>query len=306
MTQSFIPSTSTTAASTAKSGTAESGTAEQTAAVPDLARRANRRPSTLSLGMARTRIEVKQFFREKASVVFTFLFPVMMLFIFGSVFNREMVPGVSFTQYFTAGMIASGIILSSFQSLAIGISMERDDGTLKRLYGSPMPPAAYFLGKIGLVLVTSIVQIGILLSAGTLVFGLDLPSSAGLWWRFTWVMLLGSAAGTVMGIAYSSLIRSGRSAGAVVSPVVIILQFISGVFFVYSELPKWMQGVAAIFPLKWLAQGMRSVFLPPSFVAQEAARSWQLPWIAIVLALWTVAGLFVCIKTFRWQRRGDG
>ena len=61
---------------------------------------------------------------------------------------------MSFTQYFAAGMIAAGIMLTSFQSLAIGIAIERDDGTLKRLRGTPMPPVAYFLGKIGLVLVT--------------------------------------------------------------------------------------------------------------------------------------------------------
>jgi len=265
-----------------------------------------RRPSTLSLGVARTGLEVKQFFREKASVVFTFAFPVMMLFIFGSIFSGDIGGGVSFTQYFAAGMIASGIILSSFQSLAIGIAIERDDGTLKRLYGSPMPPTAYFLGKIGLVLVTSLVQVAILLTAGALVFGLDLPSSTGLWVRFAWVMLLGSAAGTVMGIAYSSLARSGRSAGAVVSPVVIVMQFISGVFFVYASLPGWMQSVAAVFPLKWLAQGMRSVFLPPSFVTQEVAKSWQLPQVALVLAVWTVLGLLLCVKTFRWQRRDAG
>ena len=83
--------------------------------------------------------------------------------------------------------------------------------------------------------------------------------------RFTWLFLLGIAAGTTLGIAYSSLARSSSSAAAVVSPVVIVLQFISGIFFVYSPLPSWMQHVGAVFPLKWIAQGMRSVFLPDSF-----------------------------------------
>jgi hypothetical protein len=52
---------------------------------------------------------------------------------------------------------------------------------------------------------------------------------------------------------------------------VIILQFFSGVFFVFTDLPGWMQQVAALFPLKWMTQGMRSVFLPDSFAAQEVA-----------------------------------
>ena len=58
----------------------------------------------------------------------------------------------------------------------------------------------------------------------------------------------------------------------------LVLQFISGVFFLYSQLPTWMQKIAAIFPLKWLTQGMRSVFLPESFESREVSGSWQLPW----------------------------
>jgi ABC-2 type transport system permease protein len=266
-----------------------------------------RAPSLLALGMARTAIEVKQFFRERDSMVFTFAFPVIMLFIFGSVFRDQYpAPGVSFTQYFTAGMIASGVVLSSFQSLAIGIAVERDDGTLKRLHGTPMPPGAYFLGKIGLVIVTSVVQAAVLLVIGALLFDLTLPTTVDAWLRFAWIFLLGASSGTVLGIAYSSVARSSRSASAVVSPVVIVLQFISGVFFIYNELPTWMQNVGAAFPLKWLAQGMRSVFLPSSFEAHEVAKSWQLPQTALVLGAWTIVGLVLCLRTFRWSRRDAG
>lgn len=265
-----------------------------------------RLPSTVELGLARTGIEVREFFRQRDSFIFTFAFPVILLFIFGSVFSDDIAPGVSFTQYFTAGMVASGIMLSSFQSLAIGIAIERDDGTLKRLRGTPMPQSSYFLGKVGLVLVTSVIQMGILLAVGALAFGLELPTSASLWLRFAWVFVLGTTAGTVLGIVYSSVPRSATSAAAVVSPVVIVLQFISGVFFVYSELPSWMQTIGSIFPLKWLAQGMRSVFLPASFEAQEASGSWQLPQTALILGLWTVIGLALALRTFRWQRRDAG
>jgi ABC-2 type transport system permease protein len=272
-------------------------------AVPATA--APRANSSLRLGLARTGIEVRMFARERDSMVFTFAFPVILLFIFGSVFSGDIAPGVSFTQYFAAGMIASGIALSSFQSLAIGIAIERDDGTLKRLKGTPMPPLAYFLGKIGLVLVTSLVQFGVLLIVSRLFFGLALPATGGLWLRFGWLFLLGIAAGTTLGIAYSSVARSSRSASAVVSPVVIVLQFISGIFFVYSDLPSWMQHVGALFPLKWIAQGMRSVFLPESFATREVG-GWQLPQTALVLAGWTVLGLLLCVRTFRWTRRDAG
>jgi ABC-2 type transport system permease protein len=155
------------------------------------------------------------------------------------------------------------------------------------------------------VLVTSLVQTVFLLVVGALVFGLQLPAGS-LWLRFAWVFVLGTVAGTVMGIAYSSVPRSARSAAAVVSPVVLVLQFISGVFFVFNDLPTWMQTLGSIFPLKWLAQGMRSVFLPASFEANEVSGSWQLGPTALILAAWTIVGLVLCLRTFRWQRRDAG
>ena len=49
------------------------------------------------------------------------IFPVLLLCIFGSVFNGDIAPGVTFSQYFVAGMVARGIVNSGFQTLAIAI-----------------------------------------------------------------------------------------------------------------------------------------------------------------------------------------
>ncbi len=154
--------------------------------------------------------------------------------------------------------------------------MERDSGGIKRLRGTPMSPIAYFIGKGILVLVSMIVQVFLLLLVGTLFYHLHLPHSPALWLRFIWLLLLGSICSTILGIALAGVIKSGRGAPAIVSPLVIILQFISGVFFVFSDLPNWMKHVASLFPLKWLTQGMRSVFLPDSYKYHEVAKSWEI------------------------------
>ena len=254
----------------------------------------------LRIGLLRGNLEIKQFMRQRESVVFTILFPVLLLFIFGSVFKNEIAPGVTFSQYFVAGMIASGLVNSGFQQLAIMIPMERDFGTLKRLRGTPMSPASYFIGKAVLVTASTIVQIALLMGFGVAMFGLHLPSSPEKWLRFVALIIVGSACTTALGIAFSAIPKSGRGASAVVSPIVIILQFFSGVFFVFTQLPGWMQNFAALFPLKWLTQGMRSVFLPDSFIQQEVAKSWELPKTAVVLIVWTAIGIGFSIKKFKW------
>ncbi len=260
-------------------------------------------PSLPAVYRSRAGVELKEFFRQRESVVFTLVFPVLLLVVFGAVLDYDLGAGVSFTQYFVAGVIAAGILGASLQNMAISIATERADGTLKSLSGTPMPRSAYFVGKVVQVLAVTVLIITFLLTIGVVFYGVDLPSGAD-WLTFAWVTALGSAACTLLGIAVSSLARNGRSASATVTPIALVLQFISGVFFQFSQVPTWMQTVASLFPLKWMAQGLRSVFLPDVLAAQEPAGTWELGRVALVLAAWCVAGLALCVLTFRWQERG--
>jgi ABC-2 type transport system permease protein len=63
-----------------------------------------------------------------------------------------------------------------------------------------------------------------------------------------------------------------------------------------------MQQVAALFPLKWLTQGMRSAFLPESDGAFEIAGGWEHGRTALVLVAWVIIGIVLCTRTFRWRR----
>ena len=252
----------------------------------------------------RVGVELKEFFRQREGVTFTVLFPVVLLIGLGSVLDLDIGHGVEFSQYFMAGVIVAGIVGASLQNLGIYIASERSDGTLKSLRGTPMPASAYFVGKVVLVLAVAAVTTALLLLVGLVFYRIDLPSAAG-WLTFAWVGLLGIGACTLLGIAVSSLAPNRRSASALISPVALLLEFVSGVFEPFRNLPHWMQVVASLFPVKWMAQGMRSVFLPDALAADEPAGSWELGRVALVLAIWCVLGLLLCLKTFRWQDRGD-
>jgi len=165
-----------------------------------------------------------------------------------------------------------------------------------------MRASSYFIGKAILIFASMAVQIIMLLGFGVLFFGLEMPTEMSKWITFTWLVIVGSACSTALGIAFSIVPKSGRGASAVVSPIVIILQFFSGVFFVFTQLPTWMQQVAAIFPLKWLTQGMRSVFLPDSFAAEEVANSWEIGRTFVILMIWLAIGIFFSVRKFKWDR----
>jgi ABC-2 type transport system permease protein len=263
-------------------------------------------PGALALGLRRVRIELKQFFRDANSAIWNFALPMILMIIFGSVFGGQTLgpTNITFAQYFVAGMIASGIVYTSFQNLAIAIPMEREDGTLKRIQGTPMPKTSYFIGKIGLVFVTYVAQVTLLILIGYLFYDISLPSGSQ-WFTFAWASVLGLVSCTLLGIAFSVVPKNAKGASAIVSPIVLVLQFTSGVFFLYSELPTWMQQFAALFPLKWLTQAMRSVFLPEEMAALEVAGSFELGKCALVLVIWTVLGLVLSLVFFRWNKRGQ-
>ncbi len=267
-------------------------------------------PGLLRLGTSRIGYETKGYFRSPDAVFFTFLFPLIMLGIFtaagssaGDIQPGPGAEGVSVGAYYLPGMLAAGMLLSGVQNLAVDIAGEKGDGTLKRLGGTPLSPVSYFIGKIGQVFVTGVLQAALLLLVAATVLGIALPTTAEAWMTFAWVFVLGITTSALLGIALSAVPRSSKSATAVVIPIVLVLQFISGVYLQFSQLPEWMQNIASIFPLKWMAQGMRAVFLPEDFETLEQHGSWDLGWVAVALLAWLVIGLVVSRLTFRWIRR---
>ena len=266
-----------------------------------------RLPGAWGLGLRRGGLELRQFFRQRDQVVFTFAFPVVFLFLFASIFSDDVAgAGITASQLYVPAMMAAGIMSTSFQSLGISIAIERDEKVLRRLRGTPMPPAAYFLGKIWLVLVTGALETAILLLVGTTLYDVDLPSDPGRWADFAWIFVLGLTACALLGIAISTVPKSGRSATSVVVLPFLVLQFISGVYIAIDTIPDWMLNIGALFPLKWMCQGLRGVFLPESAQVLEQAGGWEFGRIALVLGAWCVGGLLLCLLTFRWKNRRDG
>lgn len=281
---------------------------ETTAApAPALGADGTRPPGALRVGLSRAVLETRIFFRERDSLIFTFSFPVILLVLFGSIFEGDLEgTGLTVSQLYAAALIGAGLMSVSFQNLAISIAVEREDGALKRLAGTPMPPAAYFIGKVLSVLVVAVLEIAILLAVGVALYDLRLPSSAADWAVFAWVFVLGLTASSLLGIAVSSLPRSAKSAPAVVTMPFVMLQFISGVYIPFTQLPDWLIHIASVFPLRWMCQGFRSVFLGDAGASLELAGSYELDRVALVLGAWTIGGLLLCLLTFRWKSRRDG
>jgi ABC-2 type transport system permease protein len=229
------------------------------------------------------------------------------MMIFGAIFGGQPLgDGQTYSQALVPALMTYSILSTALVSVGFWISIDRENGTLRRLTTTPMPKPAYFIGKVLMVLVVGLISMSILVAVGVLLYGVNLPATPGKWLTVGWVSLLAFAVLGVLGVAMSSLVAHARSAAAVMNLPALTLAFISGIFIRYTEIPAWLYNFAALFPVKWIAQGLRAGFLPDSLAAQEAAGSWEQGRILLVLLAWLVVGAALCVTTFRWKKSGDG
>jgi len=262
-------------------------------------------PSAVRIGFSRVVPELKMFYRRPEQVALTFSMPALICLLLGSIFTAKLPDSdVSMGAVIAASMLAYGILSTSFINLGISIAADRDTGALRRLRGTPATASSYFIGKIMLVAIVSLAEAVILLLVAVFVFGLRLPSDSYGWFTLAWVFVLGILSCSLLGIFISNLASNAVSAAVITNGPAVGLQFVSGTYVPLMVLPTWMLVIGSVFPVKWMAQGFRSVLLPPQMVAFEPAGSWEHGRIFLVLAVWVIGGLIACLSVFRWSDRG--
>ncbi len=230
------------------------------------------------------RYENKAFWRNPAAAFFTFVFPLMFLVIFNGLFEE--------TQFFVPAIGAFAVITACFTNVAMGVTISRDQGILKRVRGTPLPPVAYLVGRVLHAVFVALILITIVTLAGALFYNVDPPSNPG---RFLATLAAGAAAFCALGLAFTALIPNEEAAPAVVNAAVLPLAFVSDIFIPSDHAPEWMQTIADVFPIKHFAQAMLASF-DPTF------RAWS-PNDLLVLGVWGIAGLVLGIRFFSWEPR---
>ncbi|WTL29005.1 ABC transporter permease [Streptomyces sp. NBC_01498] len=182
---------------------------------------------------------------------------------------------------------------------------EREEGVLLRLRATPGGIPAYLVAKSLLLVVMAVANLALLLAATGLLVDGPLPRGPGGWLTLLWVTALGLLAVVPLGAAIGAVLPNPREALALIMLPTMGLLAISGALFPVGTMPAAVQQVAAVFPLKWMAQGLRSALLPDTAKAAEMAGSWELPKVALVLAAWAVLGFLLAIPLLRRAARRE-
>ncbi|MCW7990444.1 multidrug ABC transporter permease [Streptomyces platensis subsp. clarensis] len=182
---------------------------------------------------------------------------------------------------------------------------EREEGALLRLRATPGGIPAYLVAKSLLVVAMAFGTLVLLLGTAALLVDGPLPHGPAGWLTLLWVSALGLLAVVPLGAAIGAVLPNPREALALIMLPVMALLITSGAMFPLASLPAVVQKIASVFPLKWMAQGLRSALLPDAARAAEPAGSWELPTVALILTAWAILGFLLAVPLLRRAARRE-
>ncbi len=238
-------------------------------------------------------MELKLFLRQPIAAFFTLAFPLMMLFLFGSIYGNEPSPllggygtvDVSVPAY-TAMIIATAGLLS----LTINVTSYREKGVLRRLKATPLRPQTILAAQVIVIFLMTAMGMALLVIAGKIVYGLRFNGNP---FNVLAGFVLSSLSFFALGFVLASLIPTARTAQIVAMVLVYPMIFLSGATIPLEILPETIRHYAQILPLTHVVTLLRGLWVGDGWVEHFTE-------VAILAAI-LVAGVVVSAKTFRWE-----
>jgi ABC-2 type transport system permease protein len=263
-----------------------------------IAPRAPRRPSYARLVLTQVRYQTMLLIRSPAGAFFALVMPVMILAALEFLNGQRSIAGASAAQFFTAAMLAFAVMNAGYIATITGTVIARDDGILKRLRGTPLPPSAYFAGRIGAAALTTALAVAAVLLVGLAFYRIHID--APLIGTMLLTVIVGVLCFSSVGLAATVLVGSTDVALPMAYGSLLPLCFVSDVFLPAGGAPAWLSTAAAVFPVKHLADALESIFVatPGSAVLSGTDLG--------VMIAWAAGALAVTVLFFQWEPRPAG
>lgn len=262
--------------------------------------------SDAGIVLQQARMAIMVALRTPRALIFTAAFPLIFLVLFNSIFinggdNTATLPNdlkLSAQAYFTAGIVAYSVALSTFTTLAVSLTTQRERGQLKRYRGTPMPPWTFVAGQIVRATAQALAMTALLLAVGAIAYSVPIPAST--FPAFVLYVILGTATLCSLGIALSAFTPTPDAASTIAPFTVVMLAFFSGVWIPVDQLPHWLETVGKVFPLYHLALGLQTTLSPNATGSGLDAEN------VAILAIWALVGARLASRRFRWEPQAAG
>jgi ABC-2 type transport system permease protein len=240
-----------------------------------------------------TWMETKLFLREPVGAFFTLAFPLMMLFLFGSIYGNKPVPefggqgtiDISIPAYTAMIIATTGLV-----GLTITMAAYRENGVLRRLRTTPVSPLVVLAAQVIVLFLMTTLGMLLLILAGKLVYhmrfeGHALSVLAGF--------VLCSLSFFALGFVLAGLMPTARTAQVVGMVLLYPMLFLSGAGFPRELLPETIKKVATFLPLTYVVNLLRGLWI---------GEAWGTHLLDVgVLTGILVLGVVISTFTFRWE-----
>ena len=240
-----------------------------------------------------TWMETKLFLREPVGAFFTLVFPLMMLFLFGSIYGNE--PSDYFNGYGTIDIsvpayTAMIIATTGLVGLTITMAAYRENGVLRRLRTTPVSPLVVLTAQVIVLFLMTSLGMVLLIVAGKLVYHMRFDGNV-------FSVLAGFVLCTLsffgLGFILAGLMPSARTAQVVGMVLLYPMLFLSGAGFPRELLPEAIKKISTFLPLTYVVNLLRGLWV---------GEAWGSHLLDIgVLAGMLVLGVIISAKTFRWE-----
>ncbi len=240
-----------------------------------------------------TWMETKLFLREPVGAFFTLVFPLMMLFLFGSIYGNT--PSDYFNGYGTIDIsvpayTAMIIATTGLVGLTITMAAYRENGVLRRMRTTPVSPLAVLTAQVIVLFLMTSLGMVLLIIAGKLVYHMRFDGNV-------FSVLAGFVLCTLsffgLGFILAGLMPSARTAQVVGMVLLYPMLFLSGAGFPRELLPEAIKKISTFLPLTYVVNLLRGLWV---------GEAWGSHLLDIgVLAGMLVLGVIISAKTFRWE-----
>ena len=219
------------------------------------------------------------------------MLPTVLLVIIGIIpKNRthlKVLDGLTTFNAYVPIFLAMVIAALAFYGLPIPLAIYRDQGILRRLSATPVPPAWVLAAQLVLNASFAVAELILLLIVATAGFGIAAPKSAA---GLAVALFLSIAGVFAIGLWVAAIARP-RTAGILAAVCFFPLMFFAGLFFPREEMPRALLDVSNLTPLGAAVQAIQSAMLngfPP-----------VLP--LLVLPAYALIFSALAVRFFRWE-----
>ncbi len=268
------------------------------------------RPSNWQLLVHQVRYQNRVFWRSPMAAFFTLVFPLMFLLVFVSVFGNGMISalGVPMAQFYAPSLGVYGAITAAYTNLAIMTVNRREEGILKRVRGTPLPPwLCISPARLASTTWTAFIAVGLLMGVGIAFFGIrpDPGTLAAALLAF----LVGVGCFAALGMMLAALASDSNLAAVAGNATLLPLAFASEIFIPpSSNSPAWVAIAGDIFPVKHFAQAFSGAFNPTlsgnGFQWSAGPGEYAILSHLAVMAVWGVVAAALAVRFFKWEPTG--